>query len=219
MTNRDGKTVTQLVAALASRDRAGLDEILDHDVRLRALLPSRYVELAGVTEVADEMLGWFSDVPEIAPLRTDVDTVGDRWRASFRFALRGGSIERVVEQHWYCDVADGKITNLRLTCSGFRPVTDGSTTPAATESPVADQRLADSPVADQRIDALGDSCATLTPRIAAAIRQMAAGEVLGVLTDDPTAADDIAAWTRLTGHHVVASQAEGGGTRFFVRRS
>lgn len=209
MTNPDGETVTRLVEALASRDRAGFDEILDHDVRLRALLPSRYVEHAGVTAVADEMLGWFSDVPEIVPLRTDVDTVGDRWRASFRFALRGGSIERVVEQHWYCDVADGKITGLRLTCSGFRPVTDGSTTPAATESPVA----------DQRIDALGDSCATLTPRIAAAIRQMAAGEVLGVLTDDPTAADDIAAWTGLTGHRVVATRAEAGGTRFFVRRS
>jgi TusA-related sulfurtransferase len=209
VTNPDGETVTRLVEALASRDRAGFDEILDHDVRLRALLPSRYVEHAGVTAVADEMLGWFSDVPEIVPLRTDVDTVGDRWRASFRFALRGGSIERVVEQHWYCDVADGKITGLRLTCSGFRPVTDGSTTPAATESPVA----------DQRIDALGDSCATLTPRIAAAIRQMAAGEVLGVLTDDPTAADDIAAWTGLTGHRVVATRAEAGGTRFFVRRS
>jgi len=43
--------------------------------------------------------------------------------------------------------------------------------------------------------------------------------VLSVLTDDPTAPQDIAAWSRLTGHALVARVAEAGGTRFFLRHA
>ena len=68
-----------------------------------------------------------------------------------------------------------------------------------------------------RIDALGDGCATLTPRVAAAMRQLDSGQVLAVLSDDPAAAEGIAAWSRLTGHAVVAAAPEGAGTRFYLR--
>jgi TusA-related sulfurtransferase len=121
---------------------------------------------------------------------TEVEPVGDTWHAGYRFTNDGV----VMEQHAYCTVVDDQITRIRLVCSGTRP--DGSRT----------------------LDALGDGCATLTPKIAAELKAVEPGGVLGVLTDDPAAADGIAAWTRLTGHTVVAMARESQGIRYYVRR-
>jgi TusA-related sulfurtransferase len=192
--------VTRLVDTLASRDRQSLVAVLASDVRLRALLPRRSVDVTGPAGVADEMLGWFDDVPEIVPVHRTVDAVGDVWHAGYRFALRGLVPERVVDQQAYCTVHDGAVSHIRLACSGFRPV-----------------RAVPEPA--QRMDALGDGCATLTPRIAAALRQLAPGDVLAVLTDDPSASDGIAAWSRLTGHAVVGTEAEAAGTRYYLRHA
>jgi TusA-related sulfurtransferase len=205
VTDTDELVVTRLVEALAGRDRPVLDEVLGGDVVLRALLPRRYVELVGRGPVAEEMLGWFAEVPEIVPVRTGVDTVGDVWHGALRLSLRGIPPERVVEQHAYCAVEAGAVTAIRLICSGSRPAGAPSAAPS------------DAPPAAAAIDALGEGCATLTPRIAAALRGMAPGEVLAVLTDDPSAPDGIAAWSRLTGHPVVATAAEDAGTRFYLR--
>jgi TusA-related sulfurtransferase len=184
------KTVNRLVEALGAADRAALYEVLDENVELRALLPTRYVEVAGSTAVAERMLIWFSEVPDLVPEATRVERVGDTWHAGYRFTNAGV----VMEQHAYCTVADDKITRIRLVCSGTRPE------------------------ATHLLDALGDGCATLTPRIAAELKTVGPGGVLGVLTDDPGAADGIAAWSRLTGHGVVATATEDAGTRYYVRR-
>jgi TusA-related sulfurtransferase len=188
-------TVEGLVQALARRDRDGLVAQLSDGVTLRALLPRRYVERSGAASVADEMLSWFSDAPEIVVREVGVDLVGDAWHASFQFDLPGLEPDRVVEQHLYCTVDDAAISGIRLLCSGFRPV------------------------ADHAIEALGDGCATLTPRIAATMRELASGDVLAVLTDDPSAAADLGAWSRLTGHEIVATTAEPHGVRFYLRHA
>ena len=193
-------TVGQLIQSLARHDRAGMLAGLDPDVQLRALLPPLYMERTGAVAVADEMLGWFDDVPEIAVEQARAEPLADLWHAEFRFGLRGLTPGRVVEQHWYCTVADGAVTGIRLLCSGFRPV-----------SP--------EPVPARVMDALGDGCATLTPRIAAALRELAQGEVLSVLTDDPASTDDLAAWSRLTGHEIVATTPEPNGVRFYLRHN
>jgi tRNA 2-thiouridine synthesizing protein A len=65
----------------------------------------------------------------------------------------------------------------------------------------------------------GASCATLTPAIRARLREMRAGQVLEVRVDDPTAREDIASWSRLTGHAIVAMREEPAGVlTFFVRK-
>jgi len=184
------KTVNRLVEALAAADPAALHEVLHENVKLHALLPTRYVEVGGSSDVASMMLGWFSDVPNVVAEATQVEPVGDTWHAGYRFTNDGV----VMEQHAYCTVVDDQITRIRLVCSGTRP--DGSRT----------------------LDALGDGCATLTPKIAAELKTVEPGGVLGVLTDDPAAADGIAAWTRLTGHTVVAMARESQGIRYYVRR-
>jgi TusA-related sulfurtransferase len=194
MTQTAERTVGRLVEALAAGDRASLEDILDPGVPLRALLPRRTVEVTGAAGAIGEMLGWLAEVPEVVPVETRVDLVGDVWHAGYRFLLRGLDPQRIVEQHAYCTVEGGRITGIRVICSGFRP----APTPAVTD-----------------LDALGDSCATLTPRIAAGLRTMAPGDLLAVLTDDPSAPEGIAAWSRLTGHPLVATR----GNRFYLRHS
>ncbi len=77
-----------------------------------------------------------------------------------------------------------------------------------------DQYAATSPQADALLEMLntgqreGATCALLTPAIRARLRQMAAGQVLEVRVDDPTARLDVEAWSRLTGHALLAIREE-----------
>jgi TusA-related sulfurtransferase len=201
MTSTQESVLHRLIDALESADGPGLEGVLAHDVRLRASLPRRDVERVGRAGAAELMLGWFRDATGIARVWSAVERVGDVWHAGFRFTLREDGADFVVEQQAYCTLDGGQITSIRLICSGFRPPVPR---PAATG-------------VDATLDALGDGCATLTPRIAAAIRELAPGQVLAVRCDDPAAPDGIAAWSRLTGHELVGTAAEPGGTRFLLR--
>jgi tRNA 2-thiouridine synthesizing protein A len=75
------------------------------------------------------------------------------------------------------------------------------------------------PAPDVRMDLVGQACATLTPIIAARMRELSTGEVLEVISDDPTARGGLAAWSRLTGNPIIAIVEDGPGrTRYFLRR-
>ena len=75
------------------------------------------------------------------------------------------------------------------------------------------------PVADVRMDVVGQACATLTPIIASRMRELESGQILEVISDDPTARSGLASWSRLTGNPIVAVVEEGPGrTRYYLRR-
>ena len=75
------------------------------------------------------------------------------------------------------------------------------------------------PVADVLMDVVGQACATLTPMIAARMRELGSGQVLEVISDDPTARSGLASWSRLTGNPIVAIVEDGPGrTRYYLRR-
>ena len=75
------------------------------------------------------------------------------------------------------------------------------------------------PAADVRMDLVGQACATLTPIIASRMRELASGQVLEVISDDPTARSGLASWARLTGNPLVAAVEDGPGrTRYYLRR-
>jgi TusA-related sulfurtransferase/ketosteroid isomerase-like protein len=189
MTSTENLALHRMIDALQAVDQPALERVLDEDVTLRALLPRRDEVGAGRAEVADRMLAWYRDSTGIVRVHDVVDTVGDVWHAGWRFTLREAGTAYTVEQHAYCRVTDGLIGSIRLICSGFRPV-----------GAVAHR-------ADRTLDSLGEGCATLTPRIAAAMRDLAPGQVLSVRTDDPAAPEGIAAWSRLTGHEVIGADA------------
>jgi TusA-related sulfurtransferase len=65
----------------------------------------------------------------------------------------------------------------------------------------------------------GETCATLTPLIRAKMRELEAGSMLVVRTDDPSAREGITAWSRLTGNELVATVDEDSGhSRFYLRK-
>ena len=75
------------------------------------------------------------------------------------------------------------------------------------------------PTADVRMDLIGQACATLTPLIAARMRELPSGQVLEIISDDPTARSGLASWSRLTGNPIVAVVEDGPGrTRYYLRR-
>jgi TusA-related sulfurtransferase len=69
------------------------------------------------------------------------------------------------------------------------------------------------------MDLVGQPCATLTPLIAARMRQLDSGQVLEIISDDPTARSGLTSWSRLTGNPIVAVIEDGPGqTRYYLRR-
>jgi len=77
---------------------------------------------------------------------------------------------------------------------------------------------ADSTTDIVRLDAKGLKCPMPIVRTAQAIKEIASGQLLEVLATDPGSVPDFAAWSRTTGHELVASDVDGGVYRFVLRR-
>lgn len=74
------------------------------------------------------------------------------------------------------------------------------------------------PVAVRVLDGAGNVCADLTPNIRKAIGELNAGEILEVIADDPAARVGVPAWSRLTGHELVATvEQDDTHTKFFIK--
>jgi tRNA 2-thiouridine synthesizing protein A len=74
------------------------------------------------------------------------------------------------------------------------------------------------PAPDSVLEAFGDGCATLTPRIRARMRQLESGQVLEVVSDDPAAREGVPAWSRLTGNPLLATATDGDRLHFSIRK-
>jgi len=68
------------------------------------------------------------------------------------------------------------------------------------------------------LDARGLKCPMPIVRTAQAIKNVASGELLEVLTTDPGAVADFAAWSRSTGNELVEQTIADGVYRFVLRR-
>lgn len=68
------------------------------------------------------------------------------------------------------------------------------------------------------VDARGLACPMPIVKAAQAVASLASGDLLEVLATDPGSTRDFVAWTRTTGHELVAQSEEGGVFRFLVRR-
>ena len=111
-----------LVAALAHRDFGRLAGTLAPDVRMRALIPPGSVELSGAEPAAARFALWFGESNELELIHSGSDEVGDRLHVFYRLRVkRLGDPSKIVEQHLFCALDDGRITALDLVCSGFRP--------------------------------------------------------------------------------------------------
>jgi len=72
--------------------------------------------------------------------------------------------------------------------------------------------------ADAVIDTVGLYCPIPIIRTAERIRQMAAGAILEILSDDRVILLDLPAWCRSTGNEFMGHREESGEMRLFVRK-
>jgi tRNA 2-thiouridine synthesizing protein A len=71
---------------------------------------------------------------------------------------------------------------------------------------------------DKRIDCIGLYCPVPIVRTREAIRQMAVGEILEMLSDDPAADADMRSWSARTGHLLLDITRHGTVSRFLIRK-
>jgi tRNA 2-thiouridine synthesizing protein A len=71
---------------------------------------------------------------------------------------------------------------------------------------------------DNELDARKLSCFMLTLRTKQSLDAINAGQVLKIATGDPGAVNEFHAFTRQTGHELLASSEAGGVYTFFIRK-
>jgi arsenite methyltransferase len=75
------------------------------------------------------------------------------------------------------------------------------------------------PAADTVLDVSGQTCGTIEPTMKRQMRALESGQVLEVRADEPAARLGVPAWSRLTGHTLLATiEDDESRTRFFLRK-
>jgi fermentation-respiration switch protein FrsA (DUF1100 family) len=98
------------------------------EARLRALLPLGLREWTGAEVIAGRFAGWFGDTEDFDLVEATVGEVGGRLHLHWRLRLRAerlGAGWFTVEQQAYADTDEGgRIAQLDLLCTGYRPEGD-----------------------------------------------------------------------------------------------
>ncbi|MCB0864889.1 MAG: hypothetical protein KDB58_04165 [Solirubrobacterales bacterium] len=114
----------EFAAAVAAKDWQRAEALLDPGVDFRALTPRRTWEASEAATVTAEVLSrWFgaSDVIDEVVAVEEREPVADRSQVSYRLRGHNGDGPFVVEQQAFYSTEDGRITWMRILCSGFRP--------------------------------------------------------------------------------------------------
>jgi TusA-related sulfurtransferase len=189
-------TGEDFVVALSDRDSDRLAACLHPQVRLRALVPSGLQEQTGSSTVATRINSWFEAADNIQVLEKNVYRVADRLHIRYRFREHYSDGEsEIIEQDAYCDLREGAIVSIDLLCSGHRP-----------ERP---HEFA----AVHRFDAGDLGCSSGLPEeFRRQIEGIPVGNILEVVTRDPSAKEDLPSLSRLLGHRVVSVNKSPDGT-------
>jgi hypothetical protein len=111
--------------ALASKDRAALRALLTDPVDFQALTPRKHWQATTPGEVVDDVIlgTWFDDGDDIEQvLALSNSSLPGRERVSYQLRVRNADGVHVVEQQAYYNTAGGRISWLRVLCSGYQPV-------------------------------------------------------------------------------------------------
>jgi hypothetical protein len=115
----------RFATAVAGKDTAALTELLAPDVDFKALTPRKFWDGSAPADVLDALFAhWFDDDDRIDALvaMTSHDPVEDTEHCSYRLAITTPDGPHTVEQQAYFRTVDGRISYLRVLCSGYRPV-------------------------------------------------------------------------------------------------
>lgn len=114
-------------AALARRDFDEVATLLHPEIEFRALTPRRTWEPGTPDEVVATLRTWFGPADVEQVLAIDSDVIGDRLRVGYCFRGTRDGAAFVIEQQAYYEVRDGRLSWVRLVCSGFRPQASAAT--------------------------------------------------------------------------------------------
>lgn len=114
----------ELARAMAGKDTPTIRRLLADDVDFKALTPGRFWEAHTPDEVVDVFFGtWFEPGDEIRKLlEVRTGKVGDRQSVTYRLQVHNDDGGHEVEQQAYFSTVDGRVSFLRVLCSGFMPV-------------------------------------------------------------------------------------------------
>jgi hypothetical protein len=114
----------RFASALLARDWDGVKAILDPAVEFRGLTPGRVWEARTADDLVEQVLSQWYECQDDAYEVLDIATgqVEDRQRVVYRYRLRDPDGEYVAEQTACFDADAGRITKLRILCSGPVPV-------------------------------------------------------------------------------------------------
>ena len=129
----------RFTSALAARDAAALRSLFGCEVDFRALTPGRVWETQDPDALIDDVIlgSWFEPGDVIQRIESvQHGQVGTRTRIGYRLRVQNPGRTFTVEQQAFLDLVDGKITWLRMLCSGFVPVAETGA-PATAGSPDA----------------------------------------------------------------------------------
>jgi SnoaL-like domain len=117
----DTRVAEAFVDALRARDFATMTTVLAPNVRFRALVPSGLREAGSAIDAAAWFDTWFGAAERFEIVDASVEDFAGRQRISYRLGVVRNGGPEVLDQEGFCDVAGGRITDLSLVCSGFRP--------------------------------------------------------------------------------------------------
>jgi hypothetical protein len=106
--------------AIAGRDFGRLAELLHPAVDFRALTPSRSWEPAGRDGALKVLRAWFDDFEVRDLLRLETAEIAGRYHVAYRCQGERPDGSFLIEQQAYYDVTDGRMSWIRLLCSGYR---------------------------------------------------------------------------------------------------
>ena len=115
----------RFVTALATKDRQALVGLFGAEVDFQAMTPRRsWEERTGAAVVDDVILGKWFDHEDVIDLveSAGFGLVGSRHSLSYRVHVTNSDGRWLVEQCAYLDITDGKITWMRVLCSGYQPI-------------------------------------------------------------------------------------------------
>jgi TusA-related sulfurtransferase len=193
-------TGEDFVVALSDRDSERLEACLHPEVRMRALVPSEFQELNGPVAVAGRLNSWFAEAESIQVLEKNVYRMADRLHIRYRLRERySGGESEIIEQDAYCDLRGGAIVSIDLLCSGHRP------------------ESLDKGADVHRFDAGDLGCSSGLPEeFRRQIEEIPIGDILEVVTHNPSAREDLPSLSRLLGHQVIATRNSPDGSTVLV---
>lgn len=122
MTTSPSPVALKLTDAIVARDFAGARELLHPDIDFRAMTPNRIWEADGPGDVESHLRAWLADPGEkvTGVEATEPELVEDTLRVGWRVRGIDGEGPFVYEQQAYVREDEGRVTWMRVFCSGFR---------------------------------------------------------------------------------------------------